>query len=482
MAVNNVLGVISKLMLENVANAVTNFHVGGDAVLDFIDTVAAQMVLGKPDENNVHPFTAEHVMIFNAGGTISQAQINVASREDIGTAGWISGIGGTNLGLGLEPTEAPQPTVKRAIIGLKETIGITTVNRDQILADDFGKVLAQFVTQLVTDVVKKLRNWRATSVYTDGTGWLSQVSDTSTQINSTADVEITLQNGSNRRFEIGERYDFCANTNWPVFNPSGVGDTSAALQNDEDVLCVGKSPKDLTKVKFRGKTGLTPFNATTGMHIVKKGTVTLGATHVSHMPSGFDNLINDTGTIHGLSRSSFEILQSQVEDTGSLTSLKTPRPEMITDLLDNIIDAGYEPPAFVVSSRNVRSKYAYNQGGQGSFILPNRIETADGGFRTVQTTYEDMVYNWMLSSFIEQHTMYGVEPRAFTKYAPGGDGVVQWWHRDGGLSGVDNIFAMVNSSNRSTKTFKADWSSHYELGIIQPFLNFVIRYIKGQRD
>ncbi len=304
----------------------------------------------------------------------------------------------------------------------------------------------------------------------------------STQINSTADVEITIQNSSNRRFEIGERYDFHDQANWPVFNPAGIGNTSASLDNDADVVCIGRNPTDLTKVKFRGVSGLTPFNATVGTHIVKKGTVVIGATHVSLMPNGFDNLIGNTGTIHGLSRTQFEVLASQVDASGSLTSLKTPQPEMITDFLDNIVDAGFEPPRSLVSSRSIRSKYAYMQGGQGSFILPNHIAVADGGFGAVQTTYEDRVYNWMLSSFIEPHTMYGIEPSAFVKYAPGGDRIVQWWHDNGGVAGVNNIFRMIESGNKSSKTMKADWSSHYELGILKPVVNWVIRNIRGQRD
>jgi hypothetical protein len=244
MAVANVLGILSRLMLENVDRAVTNFHVGGDPIQDFFDTLPARRMLGKPDPDGNHPFTAEHVMIFNAGGTVTQLQINASTREDLGAAAWNIGIGGTTRALGPDPLEAPQPTIRRAMIGLKETSGVISVEKDQVLADDFGLKIAEFVAKQVESVVKKLRNWRATGMYTDGSGWLCQVNDTSTEINSTSDVEITIQNGSNRRFEEGERYDFCANTNWPVFNPAGIGDTSAALQNDEDVVCVGKSRAD----------------------------------------------------------------------------------------------------------------------------------------------------------------------------------------------------------------------------------------------
>lgn len=483
MAVPNVLGVISKLMLENVDKSVTNFHVGGDRILDFFDTIPAQAKLGRPDDPNTQPFTAEHVMVFNAGGTVTALQMNLTSREDAGAASWNVGLGAT-LSVAPDPIEAPQPTIARILIGLKETVGVITVEKDQVMADDFGLTIGQFVAQLITDVTKKLNNWRAANLYTDGTGWLAQVGGTPAQIDAAGDTTVVITNGTNRRFEIGERYDVVNDANWPVNNPAGIGDTSSAIRNDVDLICVGKDPSDNTKIKLRGLSGITPFTPSVGDHIMKKGAATLANPHVSHVPDGFDHLIGNTGTIHGLSRTNFEILQSQVDDTGSLTSLKTPRPELVTDFLDNIQDAGYEPPAFLVSSRSVRSKYAYIQGGQGTFVLPNMIRVADGGFGTVQTSYEDRVYSWALSSFSEGHTIYGIEPRAFTKFMPGSP-VVNWWNRDGGVQGVDNIFRFVDagaSGRQRSKLFAAEWSSHWQVGIIQPFLCFVIRNVKGQRD
>lgn len=487
MAVPNVLGVISRLMLENVDRSVTNFHVGGDRILDFFDTIPAQARLGRPDDpagGNKHPFTAEHIMVFNAGGTVTALQMNLTTRDDAGAAAWNVGLGST-LAFAPDPIEAPQPTIRRIVIGLKETVGVITVEKDQVMADDFGLTIGQFVAQLITDVTKKLNNWRAANLYTDGTGWLAQIGGTPAEINATGDTTVVLTNGTNRRFEIGERYDIGSDANWPVNDPASIGDTSAAkLNTDADVVCVGKDPSDNTKIKLRGLTGLTAFTPLVGDHLVKKGAVTFATTHVSHVPDGFDFLIGNTGEIHGLDRTQFEILQSQVDATGSLTSLKTPRPELITDFLDNIQDAGYEPPAFLVSSRSVRSKYAYIQGGQGTFVLPNMIRVADGGFGSVQTSYEDRVYSWALSSFSEGHTIYGVEPRAFTKFMPGTP-IVNWWNRDGGVQGVDNIFRFVDAGTggrQRSKLFAAEWSSHWQVGVIQPFLNFVIRNVKGQRD
>jgi len=479
MAVPNVLGVISNLMLENVPRAVTNLHVAGDAILDFIDSVPAEQKLGAPNSDGSSPFTAEHTLQFNEGGSVTQLQINKTSRTDAGSGGYNVGI--DDNAEGPNPLEAPQPTIKRVVITLKETAGVITVAKDQVFAEDFGLMVGPFVARMIAGVVKKLRNWRAANAYTDGTGWLCQVGAVvgSTDFGA-ADIAVTLKNGTFRRFEIGERYDFALDTNWPINDPDSIGDTSAALINGVDVFCVGINPSTGI-VKFRAASTDT-FALAVDDHIMKKGAATLAATHDSHASTGFDGLINNTGTLYGLNRSNYEILQSQIDSSGSSTSLKTPQPEMITDPIDNIVDAGYEPPAFVVSSRSVRSKYAYVQGGQGTFMLPGYVKTADGGIGSVQTSYEDRVYNWMLSSFCENHTIYGIEPRSFVKYAPGGHMVVNWWMAQGGINGVDNIFRLITNGPSATKTFAAEWSSHFELAILQPFLNFVNRNVKGQKD
>lgn len=481
MAVPNVLGVISNLMLENVHRNVNRLHVSGSPILDFIDTVPAEQNLGKPNADGSFPFTAEHVMIFNEGGTVTQSQINEVSNAQAGTALWNVGIGGTNLGLGPDPTESPHPTTRRAVITLKETMGVITLASDQIFADNFGLMIGDFVTSMVSSVIKKLRNWRATHAFTDGTGWIAQVADASVTINDATDAVITLKNGTFRRLEIGERYDIADHTNWPINNPGGIGDTTAAKKNDADVFCVSVNYKNNT-AKFRGKAGITPFNALVNNHIVKKGTVIYGNPHVSLCPDGFDNLINDTGSIHGLSRSDFEILQSQIDvDPGAV--LRTPQPSMVTDKLDIIRDAGYEGPAFIVSSRSVRSKYAYVQGGQGQFQLPMKVALADGGIGMVQTSYEDQVYNWMLDSFIAPNVIQGLDPKAFTKYAPRGSNVVSWWMEQGGQGqGAPNIFRRITSGNKNTKTFAAEWSSHFNMGILMPFLCWIVRHVKGQKD
>lgn len=479
MAVPNALGVLSRLMLENVNRGVTNFHVGGDRILDFFDTVPADQKLGKPADDGSLPFTAEHVLQFNEGGTVSQIQINETTINSAGAAGWNTGVNADSLAP--DPTQAPQPTIRRIAIGLKETVGVLAINRDQVLAEDFGLMIAPFAARLVAGVIKKLNNWRAANAFTDGSGWLAQCADI-VALSAGADATITIKNGTNRRFEIGERYEIAAHANWPVNNPGGIGDTSAAKRNDADLICVGVDPTTNNKIVLRGVAGMTGFNTAVDNHIVKKGTVKYGNPHVSNSPDGFDFLLNNTGTIYGLDRTQFHVLKSQIDSSGSLTALKTPRPDMITNPLDVIVDAGYETPAFILSSRSVRSKYAYTQGGQGAFVLPNYVRVADGGIGAIQTTYEDRVFNWMLSAFIEPHTIMGIEPRAFVKYAPRGDRVIDWWVKSGGLSGVDNIFRPVYSGSRLSKTFAAEWSSHFQLGVIQPFLNFITRFVKGQKD
>lgn len=479
MAVPNVLGVISNLMIPNVPRGVNNLHVAGDKILDFIDTVPAEQKLGQPSADGLNPYTAEHTLQFNEGGTVTQLELNAGTVTTIGAASWNAGINANALAP--DPTQAPQPVIKRIVITLKETAGVITVQKDQVFAEDFGLMIGPFVSRLIAGVVKKLRNWRATNAYPDGTGWICQVGAvvSSTDFNA-ADITVTLKNGTFRRFEIGERYDFAAKLNWPINDPDAIGDTSAAKLNTEDVVCVGINPST-GLVKFRALAADT-FALAVDDHIVKKGVVNFATTHKSHQATGFDGLINNTGTLYGLDRTQFEILQSQIDETGSLTSLRTPQPEMITDPIDIISDAGYDPPAFIVSSRSVRSKYAYTQGGQGTFMLPGYTRTADGGFGSVQTTYEEKVYNWMLSAFAENHTIYGIEPRSFLKYAPGGHMVVNWWMSQGGVNGVDNIFRLVTSGSQATKMFAAEWSSHFELAILQPFLNFISRNVKGQKD
>ncbi len=473
MAIPNVLGVMSSLILENVAPAVENLHVDGDRILDFIDTIPVNQKLGS---DGTDPFVAEHTLQFNEGGTLTQMAINATTQTSSGTAAWPTGM--DNNSLAPDPLQAPQPLFKRIKIPLRETVGVITVNKDQIFAEDFALHIGEFVQGLISSVVKKLRNWKAANVYCDSTGWLSQTS-TAVAVTSGADVWLTMKNGTSRRFEIGERYEgFDASAGWTAVDGT---DPTVRTKLGDTLICVDLDHPG-NRVKFVSTSATATF--ADGDHLCKEGVVTAGSPGSSLAVNGFDNLIGNSGSIHGLSRSTFSILKSQIDDSGSPTSLRTPRPELVTDILDNIQDAGYEPPSFLVSSRSVRSKYAYNQGGQGAFVLPNYTATADGGFGMVQTTYEDKVFSWVLSSFVEPHTILGIEPTAFTKFAPGGHDVISWWVSQGGLSGANNIFRPVlgTGGQRLSKTFAAEWSSHFNMGIIMPFVQAAIRNLKGRRD
>lgn len=483
MAIGNVLGVMSTLILENVASAVENLHVDGDRILDFMDTIPVNQKLGT---DQTDPFVAEHTLQFNEGGTLTQMAINATTLTSIGTAAWPIGMAADSLAP--DPTEAPQPLFKRISIPLRETVGVITVNKDQIFAEDFALHIGEFVQGLIGSVVKKLRNWRASNVYCDSTGWLAQSAGNVTVTNDEEDNWVTIQNGTSRRFEIGERYEaYDADDGSPLWDKVdgsfSTGTDERAQLGDQAMICTDLDHPG-NRVLFKVTAGGADAVMVQGDHLVKQGTVTAGVPGTSLLVNGFDNLIGNAGTIHGLDRATYSILKSQVDDDGSATSLRTPRPELITDLLDDIQDAGYEPPSFLVSSRSVRSKYAYNQGGQGAFVLPNYTATADGGIGMVQTTYEDKVFNWVLSAFIEPHTILGIEPSAFTKFAPGGHNVVNWWVSQGGLSGANNIFRPVlgGSGARLSKTFAAEWSSHFNMGILMPFVQMAIRNLKGRRD
>lgn len=476
MAIPNVLGVMSSLLLENVAPAVENLHVDGDRILDFIDTVPVNSNLGT---DGTDPFVAEHTLQFNEGGTLTQLAINATTQTNIGNQAYPIGMAADSLAP--DPLQAPQALYKRIKIPLRETVGVITVNKDQIFAEDFSLHIGQFVQGLINSVVKKLRNWRAANVYCDSQGWLAQSSGAAI-ITAAAAAWVTLQNGTSRRFEIGERYQaYDASAGWTAVD--GTDPTVRTLLGDSDMICLDIDGPG-NRVNLKVIAGGADVVFAVGDHLVKAGVVTAGSPGSSLGVNGFDNLIGNAGTIHGLTRADFSVLKSQIDDDGSLTSLRTPRPELITDQLDDIQDAGYEPPAFLVSSRSIRSKYAYNQGGQGAFVLPNYTQTADGGIGMVQTTYEDKVFNWVLSAFIEPHTILGIEPSAFTKFAPGGHNVVNWWVSQGGLSGANNIFRAVLGvgGQRLSKTFSAEWSSHFNLGMLMPFVNTAIRNLKGRRD
>jgi len=472
------VSIMMDLLAENIGRGVTDYCVYGDRILDAIvnsNRVQRAGFMGRND-NAGGSFRANHRIKLSRAGDWSATPFNSTTVTQIGDGAYPVGLALNNKRL--DPTKMPQQKIENMYLDLKRLEGNVTLDLDQIHGIQHGQALADYVTDQADDQIKNMRDAMATLIFLDGNGKLGEITGTPTIAEATQ-TTVTVRESSVRRFEIGKRYQIADGSTWPTtMTRRGTGDGA--------IRCVGidyaTSTPNAASIIFQSESGTGSIVCVDGDVIVKHGTVDY-SNNVSYLPSGFDNLIGNTGTLHGLSRTTYPMLKSIVDTnpSGAGTN-RPPEPKIITQILSKIIHSGFMPPSLLIAQKDVRDRYFQLEQQRSVYNVPMRMAYADGGMGTVQTSYEGMVLGWIESSFVAPNKIIGVSPEKMIKYSPAGTEAIQWYLNQGGSAHAPTQFQHVNSGSQITNVVQAPYQWWVEFGVTEPMSHFQVQDCEGSTD
>lgn len=484
MATTSAIGIISTIMKEDFPNTVEDLvPFGTDPILQgvFLDGAQVFNKLGRPnyvDNTNVTSaeWAATHKFRLSPGGVLQWA--NIASTDTNAATNRLL-VAGQSFPAATSATQSEYLTMS---IPVKMCMGNVAANIKTLKSMDNTDVIFDHVQNMIKDQVKLLKSHLSFAVYGDGTGAIATVASCVTTSTATDDagdtgyITLSSTDGAIRGFYRNMYID--------------IYDTAGNTKRNTYPLLVTAVDYLNNKIHFV-LTGAQAGSADMEDNCIATDVVYI-ASSKGYLPNGLENFIISSGSIFGAALTTYPELSSYIPTDHGSTE-RTLTPEILNKFLDHWADNGIgEMPDLMISSRGVRSAYAYNlkDAYQNQPVAPSAGDIIyDGGFRGTKYSYENTELKWFVSPYIKtKNALYVLRKKDLKLYAPDGSSKVNWFYSDGGLSDANGIWAPVYNLNttdnitQSSYLIEAPYSLYIQFASTMPQNMGKLTYLKDLSD
>ena len=372
-----------------------------------------------------------------------------------------------------DPTKVPLAQYKELYESLKRVQGNLVVNHSQIMNDLIGDSIEDVAADFIEDGQYQVRTNCCAWLYGDGSGSLGQCANTEGALSGQHTIE--LKTGTFSRFIKGQQY---------VFADDSAGWPTTKTQLGGVARCVNVDGHNRT-VQFEMEPGEAAPTLAVDDHILLKGSVDF-ATNASLVHNGFESMIVESGTLHGLNVATYVELKGKV--SGDESNFEQPTPDLIDKSIDYITDMREQAPNVLISERSVQSNYAQlEKAGYATYNVPESGGTTYGGGVNAGedggATYHHgtRTFTWYVSSFVRPNSIIGIAPDTFMRFQPMGSDTIRWRYGNGGMAGANGIFGPVYVGSQLSELLQAPFETHAEFMCVRPRRNFRILGVHNQR-
>lgn len=391
----------------------------------------------------------------------------------------------------LDPQKTPLPSHIPITMALKRGLGSITLNHQQILAELATEPVDEVASDAVVDGTKRLRSYVTNAFYAD-----QDTPAAIARINKSAGysileatpVEVAVDEGTFARFQMGDLIIAATPGADPAANPH----VQKAGAIDGYMRVVNVSPRDRTLYlqSEPGEGTITLVDNDILMYADTYDFTESYANDGSLMPTSFESLVRDSGVFpgskttkypSGLDVANHAVLRGFVSDT--LTSMKSPTMEELTELLDLMIDA-QGPPTALIAERSIWTLHAILEREAHAVVNVPMGATfqAAGGVAGPVLAHMEHRFQKFSSKRIAPNTIKGMTPGDWMRYIPMGDRTINWVYANGPLAGAGSIFGPTYDGTQLTELADAPFNFFVEFGCRVPQRGLIRKGIKAQRD
>lgn len=481
---------LSLLVPEQVSASVIDAQLpDDDFIWSFIQnappiTMAGRDTLAAPGANSAAGYFAEWRIKVQSGGSIEGASFGSAAVH-VGAAG--ESLVGTALDdLYPDPLKAALPSHIPVRMSLKRFRGVMTLNKEHFWQKKLTTPFEDITVEYATDAIALIRHTTAAHAWGDGSAALARVDNAAGYpVTDNAPVAVAIKEGTPFRFRPGQSY--VAGTYIAPASYSGsprVARTGATSGTVGILRCLWANPTT-RKVLFQAEPGTGTVTLSDGDVLMKYGYYNFGAANVNagtKACEGIESLLINSGKFPGAINPSSGAEITDVTNhpylmsfiAGDEAAVEVPTPELLAEMIDKMTDCGRKPPTTMVAEQSL---WTYQSQIERSAIAMQIVPQAgafmaNGGVGGAIFSHGTMTFRKVASNLCRPGAVHGLTPESFRRFSPEGGNAVDWVLSSGGVAGAAGVFYLVQSGRQASKTLAAPYDFFFQLGCVDPLVNF----------
>ncbi len=482
MATADAYAQFSQLLMERVQSGLVDLVLENDGLAWTLlnsfepETVAGRQTSSAPSDST--EFEARWDILIQHGGLITGGTVAGNTIEQMGPDNaYVTGQAADALYP--DPTKAPIRSTQEIRMYLKAMKGVLALNRKQIFADLAAKPISKVVTDEAADAIRLVRDVFNNSFWHMGNGVYATVNNGAGYVvgEGSSRKLVSVDAGTIHRFVVGQRYVGASLTGTvPTTARAGSVNSPGVMR------CVGKD-LNTPAIILESEPGEGNITLVDNDGLIQEGMYDFTAS-AGRLTNSIENLLlpSTGGNYPG---TTFDVadhphLQSFVE--GDESNLVEPEMELLSDILDKMLEAEITPPSIVVAEPAIWSRWdILERRSMGITQVPmGATFQAAGGVAGPMLSHGTHTFAKATDARIRPGSFIGLAPETFKKFLPRGK-AIHWLNSNGGAADAASVFRQVTQGVQLTEVMSAEFEFFCQVGQTNPRRCFRRIGVKSQR-